>query len=295
MYIGLDIGGYKINSVLVKNNKIINKKRVLTKSKANKKIIIGQIFDCINYLASAKKIKGIGIGVPGPIDLKQGLILNPPNLKVLKNFPLANLIQRKFKTKKVAIENDVNCFGLAEAVLGKAGKKNKNFVGLTMGTGVGGCLIVDGNLYRGGNGSAGEIGHMIIKQGGWKCSCGNNGCLEAYVSAKGIMKTAKGLRSGGATPTEITKLAKKGDKKAIKVYQMVGEHLGIGLANVVNILNPEIIVIGGGIANDGRFIFPTARKVMKHNILSPSAKNTNIVKSNLGENAGALGAALLFS
>ncbi|MCK4860173.1 MAG: ROK family protein, partial [Candidatus Omnitrophica bacterium] len=188
---------------------------------------------------------------------------------------------------------DVNCFGIAERLLG-AGKGKQNIIGLTLGTGLGGCLILKGKLFYGSQGSAGEIGHMIIKKGGWKCSCGNNGCLEAYVSTKGTMRVAKEIGCKGTIPTEIMNLAKKGDKKAIRVYQIIGEYLGIGLANLVNMLNPDIIIIGGGIANAGKFIFNPARKTMKENVLSPLAKNTKVVKAKLGEDAGAIGAALLW-
>ena len=292
MYIGLDIGGHKINSVLVKGNKVIRRMKVATKSISNKKIIIAQIFDCIEHLMSKKKIKGIGIGAPGPIDLKKGVVLKPPNVKALTNLPLADLVQKKFKIKTM-IDNDVNCFGIAERLLG-AGKGKQNIIGLTLGTGLGGCLILKGKLFYGSQGSAGEIGHMIIKKGGWKCSCGNNGCLEAYVSTKGTMRVAKEIGCKGTIPTEIMNLAKKGDKKAIRVYQIIGEYLGIGLANLVNMLNPDIIIIGGGIANAGKFIFNPARKTMKENVLSPLAKNTKVVKAKLGEDAGAIGATLLW-
>jgi len=294
MYIGLDIGGYKINGVLMQNNKIIRKRRAATKSTSNKKIIIAQIFDCVEHLIKdldKSKIRGIGIGAPGPIDLKRGVVLSPPNVKALSGLPLADLVQKKFKTK-VILDNDVNCFGIAEGILG-AGKGKQNIIGLTLGTGVGGCLILRGRLFHGRDGSASEIGHMIIKKDGWKCSCGNEGCLEIYVSARGIIRIAKEIGCRGATPTEIMELAKKGNKKAIKVYQVLGEYLGVGLANLVNILNPDIIIIGGGIANAKELLFNPARKVMRKNILSPLAKNTKVVRAKLGEDAGAIGAALL--
>ena len=294
MYIGLDIGGHKINGILMRGNKIIRKRRVATKSTSNKKIIIAQIFDCVEYLIKdldKSKIKGIGIGAPGPIDLKRGVVLSPPNVKALAGLPLADLVQKKFKTK-VILDNDVNCFGIAEGILG-AGKGKQNIVGLTLGTGVGGCLILRGKLFHGRDGSAGEIGHVVIKKDGWKCSCKNKGCLEAYVSARGIMRVAKEIGCRGATPTEIMRLAKKDNKKALKVYQITGGYLGIGLANLVNILNPDIIIIGGGIANVGEILFNPARKVMRKNILSPLAKNIKVVRAKLNEDAGAIGAALL--
>ncbi len=294
MQIGLDIGGYKINSVLMTGKRIIKKRKILIKSMSNRKIMIAQIFDCIDFLINGvnkEQIKGIGIGVAGPIDLKKGIVLNPPNLKALENFPLTDAVWKRFKIKTI-INNDVNCLGIAEGILG-AGKNKENIVGLTLGTGVGGCLILKRKLFCGASGSAGEIGHMIIKKDGRKCNCGNKGCLETYVSTKGIIKTAREVGLRGRTPEQIVKMAKRGNKKAIKVFQITGEYLGIGLSNVVNILNPNLIIVGGGIANAGKFIFDSAKKSMKKNILSPLAKNTKIVKAKLGEDAGAIGAALL--
>lgn len=250
MYIGLDVGGHKINSVLVKDGKVIRRMRVATKSTSNKKIIITQIFDCIDYLLNhvgKKQIRGIGIGAPAPV-----------NLTALKNVSLVEIVRREFKIK-TKVDNDANCFGLAEAILG-AGKGAEILAGLTLGTGIGGAIIVNGEIFHGASGSAAEFGHMIIKKDGRRCDCGNRGCLEAYLSVK-----------------------------------RREEYLGIGLANIVNIFNPDIIVIGGGIVDAGKFLFEPARKIMRKNILSPLAKNTKVVKAKLGEDAGAIGAALLWN
>lgn len=237
MYIGIDIGGSKINSVLFDGKKVIKKRKVLTKSKSNKKIIIAQIFDCIEYFINSdvRRPKGIGIGAP-----------KPTNVTALKNISLAKVVQRKFKIK-TKVDNDANCFGIAEGTLGAA-KGKQNFVGLTLGTGVGGCVVINGKLYYGARGNAGEIGHMIIKKDGRKCNCGNRGCLEAYISANISAKEKE-------------------------------EYLEIGVANIINILDPDIIVIGGGLANI---------------IALPLTKNTKVVSPKLGEDAGAIGAALLF-
>ncbi len=249
MYIGLDIGGYKINGVLMRGNKIVRKRLTLMKSKSDKKIIIAQIFDCIEYLikeVNKKEIKGIGIGVPGPIDFKKQKILNPPNVTGLKNVFLAKIVREKFKIK-TKIENDANCFGLAEAVFG-AGKSKKIVAGLTLGTGVGGFVIINKKIFRGKSPRATEFGHKIkIIKNGRKCNCGNRGCLEAYISAKIPVREKE-------------------------------KYLKIGVINLVKILDPDIVVIGGGLANI---------------IALPLIKNTKVVRAKLGENAGAIGAALL--
>lgn len=254
MTIGIDIGGINIKGVLLKGNRVIAKIKVSTKSKTNKKIILGRVFECIEDLLKKGKVNKIGIGVAGPIDFKEKKVLNPPNVTGLKNVYLVKEVQNKFKIRTI-LDNDANCFALAETLLG-AGKGKSLVVGLTLGTGIGGGIVMNKKLLYGADGSAGEIGHMIIKTDGRKCSCGNKGCLEVSF---------------------------KKDKK----------YLGIGLANIVNILNPDIIVIGGGVSNLGEKLLKPARKEMKKRILSPLAKNTPVVRTKLGEFSGAIGAALL--
>jgi len=292
MTIGIDIGGTNTKGVLMKGNKVIARKKVLTKSKSNKKIILAQLFECINYLIKkGGRINGIGIGAAGPIDFKEKKILNPPNVIGLKNLYLAKIVQKKFKTKTI-LDNDVNCLVLVEAILGAA-KGKSLVVGLGIGTGVGGGIVLNKELFYGANGSAGEIGHMIIQQNGRQCRCGNKGCLETYVNEKGIRKTAKEFFAKEIDSITLFEMAKKGDKKAIKVWEITGKYLGIGLANLVNVLNPDIIVIGGGIAGAGEFLLGPARKEMKKNILSSLARNTPVVHAKLGEYSGAIGAGLL--
>lgn len=303
MHIGIDIGGSKINSiVLSQNKKIIVKKKVEVRSMKNRKTMIFQIFDCIEYLLNSvdrKKVKGVGIGFPGPT-----------NVTALKNLDLVKEIQRRFPVQgwstglagrqasggkiKIKIDNDANCFGLAEAILG-AGKNNKIVAGLTLGTGVGGALIINKNIFHGANNKAAEFGHMTIQKDGRKCTCGNRGCLEAYISAKGLLKTSQEIGLNISDPRDVGRLARKNNKKAIKVFHLTGEYLGIGLVNLIKILNPGIIVIGGGITENAKFIFKSAQKIVDKRVSPFLAKNTKIVRSKLGEDAGAIGAALLFT
>jgi len=292
MTIGIDIGGTNIKGVLMNGNKVVVRKKISTKSKSNKKIILTQLFECINYLIKkAGRIRGIGVGVAGPIDFKNKKILNPPNVTAFKNLHLGEMIKDKFGIETV-IDNDVNYLTLAEVILGVA--KEKDFViGLGLGTGVGGGIVLNEKIFHGANGSAGEIGHMVIFDNGRQCHCGSKGCLEAYVNEKGIRETTKEIFGKEIDSITLFEMAKKGNKKAIKVWQITGQYLGIGLANLVNIMNPSIIVIGGGIANVGGLLLKPARKEMKKNILSPLAKNTPVVRAKLGEYAGAIGAGLL--
>lgn len=291
MNIGIDIGGTNIKGVLVKGNRVIAKIKIRTKSKSNKNLLIAQIFECIEKLIKNRKgVRKIGIGVAGPVDFKNQKVLNPPNVTGLKNLYLGKIIEKKFRIKTI-IDNDVHFLVMAEAILG-TGKGKRMVVGLGLGTGVGGGIVLNGEIIHGKGGTAGEMGHMTIKKDGWQCGCGSRGCLEAYVNEKGIKRTAKEIFGKEIDSITLFNLAKKRNKKAIKTWEMVGQNLGIGLANLVDALNPDIIIIGGGIAGAGEFLLGPARKEMRKNILSPLARNTKVVRAKLGEFAGAIGAAL---
>jgi len=292
MTIGIDIGGTNIKGVLLSNQKIVAKIKIPTKSKTNEKIIVGQIFKCIEKLLKKnKKIDGIGIGVAGPVDFENQKILNPPNVTGLKGIDLKGEIEDKFKIKTI-IDNDVHCLTLAETLLG-AGKGKKMVIGIGLGTGVGGGIIIDKKIVYGKSGTAGEMGHMTIDKFGRKCACGQRGCLEAYINEKGIRKTAFEILGKRIDTITLYNMARKGNRKAIEIWQETGKYLGLGLANIVDSLNPDIIIVGGGIANAGELILNSAKKEMRKNILSPLAKKTSVIKAKLGEFAGAIGAGLL--
>ena len=282
-FIGIDIGGTTIIFVLMRNKKAI--RVVRTDTPKSKKGLIKVLTENINDLKGSSKIDGVGIGVAGTLDKKREKILNSPNLKYLNNFPLAKVLARKLKLK-VAMENDVNCFTIGEALLG-AGKNKKIVFGLTLGSGIGGGLVIDSEIYQGAFGAAGEIGHTIIKFDGLKCRCGNLGCFEEY-GGKRFFKRKK------VSPGKLEKTADQGKKRVREIFKEYGEYLGIGLANIVNLLDPEIIVIGGGIAKAERHFLKTAKKEAEKRILSPlSKKNFQVKPAKLGEIAGAVGAALL--
>ena len=185
------------------------------------------------------------------------------------------------------MENDVNCFTLGEALVG-AGKGAETVLGITLGTGVGGGIVIDGRIYRGAFGAAGELGHMTIKFDGPRCSCSSFGCLEEYCSERFFLKK-------GGLPQKFYDDAEKGDKKALKIYNEYGKYLGIGLANVINLLDPEVIVIGGGIANAYKLFVKEMEKEIRKRVISPvSKKYVKIKKAALNGLGGAVGAALLW-
>ncbi|MCX6764188.1 MAG: ROK family protein [Candidatus Nealsonbacteria bacterium] len=292
--IGADIGATKTSFVLLKDSFIVSSRKIKTPSNKNEiiKAIEENIKDLISNI-SKSEISGIGLGIAGPLNKKGDIILNPPNLKMLSNLKLAKIIEKNLGIK-TKMENDARCFTLAEAMMG-AGKGCGIVLGITLGSGIGGGLVfkvANGKLeiYKGAFGGAAEIGHMVLDFKGPKCSCGSNGCFEKYASEKFIKMKSN------VSSIELEERAKKGDKGAKKIYEEFGRNLGKGLANLVNILDPEIIVIGGGFAKSGFLILEPAKKEMKKRILSiESRKNVKIKITKLGDFAGALGAALLIS
>jgi len=284
--IGVDIGGTKISFVLLKNSRVIKTQKIV--SPKNKKGIIETIEDNVKIMISnlpKSEILGIGLGVTGPLGKKRDVMLNPPNQKFLKGCPLAKILEQKLKMKTV-MDNDVKCFTLGETLFG-AGRGAEIVLGITLGTGLGSGLAINGKLYRGNTGAAGELGHMIIKFDGPKCNCGNPGCFEEYGSQRFFKKMKY-------SPKELGIRAMAGEEKSLKIFREYGRYLGIGLGNAINILDPEVIVLGGGIANVFHLFIKEARKQIKKIVISPLAKEqVYIKKSKLGDFAGAIGAACL--
>jgi len=261
--IGIDIGGSKIIAALVKGARVFHKIKIpMPKNKkdffSKLEKIIGEL---IKKAGGKQNIRGIGCGIGGALDLEKGIILSWSNVKFLDGLNIKNWLKKEFN-REVKIDNDSKCFTRGEYLFG-VGKDYKNVVGITLGTGVGGGIIINGKMIYGANGSAGEIGHMII----------NNGKDLEEATVKQMRKS-------------------KFSKMAAKEFE---KNLGIGLANIINILDPEAIIIGGGAAKTtGAFILK-ARKISKKFIVFPQAeKNVKILNGKLGENAGTIGAAALF-
>jgi glucokinase len=247
---------------------------------------------------------GVGIGAPNGSYIT-GEIINAPNLRWKGVLPLSSDLSSKLGVP-VFITNDANAATLGEMHYGAA-RGMKNFVYITLGTGLGSGFVVDGNLLLGNDGFAGELGHTSVKPSGRKCGCGKKGCLETYVSAPGLRRTAFKLLSDSLLPSAlrsrtydnisarvIAELALQGDKVAQEAFEYTGEVLGIALANVVAMLNPEAIFLFGGLSNAGNLIFEPTKRYMEKN-LSPIFKNkVKLLPSGLGDkNAAVLGAAAL--
>jgi len=281
--IGVDLGGTNIRAGLVLGSKVIKKVEVKTEPDKGKAIVIKNLVKAINNVMT-KGVIGIGIGSPGPLDYRKGLIIRTKNIP-LERVNLKKILEKKFNVP-VFVDNDANCFALGEAVYG-SGKKHNCVIGLTIGTGVGGGIVINKKVLH-GRLNAGELGHMTIKFDGRKARSCNNGDLEEYVSTRGIMRTAKGLKA--KTPLDVYNLALKGNKKAINVFEKMGFYLGIAVANFVNIFDPDVVIIGGGISNAWKFFSKSMKKTVKQRAYVN--KNPIIIQSRL-KDAAVLGAALL--
>ncbi len=293
-WIGLDIGGTNIKAALITNGKIVKRLQIQTRVEHGRKASLGQIKSAIRSLPG--KSRGIGIGIAGIIESENGIVRYSPNFKGWHDVPLADILYKEFKIP-VAIINDVNAICLGEWKYGAA-KNCHNVFCFTLGTGVGGGLVINDEIVFGAHGFAGEFGHMTIDFNGPECVCGNHGCLERYVGSRYIIEMAKkkiksksilfGSRS--LTVEQIAKAAKKGDRTALEVFKTVGFYIGIGVANIITLLDPEIIIVAGGISRAGKILFDPIRKTVKERVVGAEYRKYRIVPGKLGDDAGILGA-----
>ncbi len=254
----------------------------------------------------AAKIAGAGIGSPGPLDTRSGVVILTPNLG-WSNMPLRDRISTRLALP-ASLDNDANCALMGEWWLGAA-RGARHAVAFTLGTGVGGGLIIDGKLYHGASDVAGEIGHITIDTNGRRCSCGNDGCLEAYASGPAIARRAvEAIEAGAETvlaliagndPSRITaqtvyEAAADGDPLALEVVQDTARYLGTGVANLINILNPEVVVICGGVTRAGDRLFGPLRREVARRAFKPAVQACRIVPGELPGTAGVVGAARIF-
>lgn len=295
--IGIDLGGTNTKIGLVAGNNIVSNRILNTKEYPSKNKLIDAIVETIKDIIKShclhkSNIKAIGMGVPGLVDYSRGFVYYLPNISGWRNTPLKKIMQKKTGLP-IFIDNDVNALALAELHLG-AGKNVKNFVVLTLGTGVGGGIVADGRLYRGANFCAGEAGHIPINESGPKCNCGGRGCLERYIGNKYILQQAKHIiNKSDITLEDLGRLAKNGNKRALAVWQKVGRRLGVALSGIVNFFNPQKIIIGGGIANVGSVLFDEIRRTIHKRAMPVPRQAVSVVKSRLGKNSGILGCAYL--
>ena len=309
--IGIDIGGTSIKGAAIDSIGKVYETFSMPFIKGEPgEVTIRKLADIVkDYIYSYKlenKIVGIGIGSPGTLDVKNGVVEYANNLG-WNNLPVAKIMQEVLPYP-VRLTNDANAAALGEAKYG-AGKEYENIIMLTLGTGVGGGIIINGKLYEGNLGKGGELGHIVVQVDGEPCTCGRNGCLEAYASAtaliretkRAMLKNKKSLMwkicpeiemVGGKTSFEA---AKQGDPDAIRVLDNYIKYLGEGILNYCNIFRPNVIVLSGGIANAGEYLFSRLNKYLEdRNYGYKSTPEVKILPAKLGYDSGKIGAAALF-
>lgn len=304
--IGIDLGGTKINCALANlEGEVICSEVATTNAWEGDQAVLNRIITAIEKVLQKgnkepKDIKAIGIGSPGPLDAKKGIILESSNLP-FKNFNLVGPIKEKFNIP-VFLDNDANVAAIGEFMLG-AGKGTTNMVYITVSTGVGGGAILNGKIYRGNTSNALEIGHTTIMPDGPTCNCGNHGCLEALASGTAIGKRAVEATESGLdtslsnyekpTAYEVFREAEKGDLVAMDILHRSLTYLGIGVANMINTFDPEMVVIGGGVSKGGQILFERVSEVAHERALKTLVDSCKIVPAGLGTDAGVIGAVAL--
>lgn len=308
--LGIDLGGSRIKAALVTPGKeVLGTASEQTPAAEGPSAVMDAMDRCARRLVKESgltmdAIEAAGIGAPGPMNWQTGIVYSPPNLKGWKDVPLGAGIAERLKVP-CFVDNDANAACYGEFWLG-AGRGSSNLCLLTLGTGIGGGMVIEGELVRGPDGTAGEVGHMKVARGGRLCGCGARGCLEAYASAPATVRTAvEALEKGGEsvlskmcggdreaiTAEMIGTAAREGDPLALDVLGETGEWLGLGIASLVNLLNPEKVILAGGMAEAGDLLFETIRKSVLLNAFEVPAARAEIIPSALGPDSGAVGAA----
>lgn len=309
--IGIDVGGTNVKIALVDDNgKIIYSNSVPTRAEMGYEYTVNNIKQAIYDLMketklSTKDIEGIGFGFPGQVDYKSGIVRLAPNIPGWVEVPIAKMIEDEFHIP-TRVDNDVRCAALGELNYG-AGKGCENLICITVGTGIGSGLIINGKLVRGAANAAGEIGHIKLQMhDGPICGCGDTGCMEAFASGPSIVAMAEDYIKGGKstkyremanggdiTPFIVAEAAKAGDPVAKKIFARMGEYIGIGMSSVVNLLNPEKIIVGGGVADAGDILLDPLKENLKKRAMKIAGETVQVVPAQLGNTAGVIGASLL--
>ncbi|MFC1501892.1 ROK family protein [bacterium] len=306
LFAGIDLGGTNIKSGLVSRDGDIQlEKNVPSETEGGVHHVLDRMAACVKdtmrELGEGITVKGVGVGVAGLVEYEKGLLHEAPNLPGWSKVPVKAELEKRLKMD-VFVDNDANLAALGEYAFG-AGQGITEMLMVTLGTGVGGGLILRGEIYHGAIGAAGEFGHITVQLDGPVCGCGRRGCVEAFVGTQGILRSVQekldsGRKSlleeidpGQRTPKDVSRAARNDDAVAIEVLAEVGTYLGAGMGNVANLLNIQRVVVGGGVAKAGDFILKPARKGLQRVALETSAKSIEVVPAMLGTKAGLVGAA----
>jgi glucokinase len=313
--LGIDIGGTNlvVGSVAEDGSTMVASASEPTHSEAGATDVVDRLVGLAERAiattrreAPGAEILGVGVGAPGPLDTKRGIVLLTPNLGWV-NMPLRQLIHDRLGLP-AALDNDANCAVLGEWWVGAA-RGARHAIGITIGTGIGGGLIIDGRLYHGASDVAGEIGHTTIDTEGRRCKCGNYGCLEAYASGPNIaLRAVEELEAGAesrlralvdgdlgkVTAQTVYQAAADGDELALEVVNDTAKFLGVGIGNLLNVFNPEVVVVCGGVTLAGDHLFEPLRREVARRAFKPAVNACRIVPGELAGTAGVYGAAKIF-
>lgn len=303
--VGVDLGGTKILTALAdERGNIVARVKVDTEAARGVDAVLDRLVDSVRHVANGYPLAAVGVGSPGPLDHNSGLVYHSPNLG-WRNVPLGRLLRERLALP-VLVENDANCAALGEYARG-AGQGFQHLVYVTVSTGVGGGLILDGRVYHGSAGGAGEIGHMNLDPLGPLCSCGRRGCLEALASGTAIAREARELVAAGGgealrrlapetdsiTAKVVAEAARGGDAPAQAILRNAATHLGRGLSILITLLNPAMVVVGGGVTASGPEFLNTAREEAKRLAYAPAWERVSVVPAQLGTDSGVIGAIVL--
>ncbi|MBI2863060.1 MAG: ROK family protein [Chloroflexi bacterium] len=310
LVIAIDLGGTRIRAALVNSaGQVLDRRSTLTLADEGRDRVVERIIliaTTIIKRVGVEHLSAVGIGAPGPLDFRTGVIISAPNLSGWHEVPLKDILQSSLGLP-VAVGNDANLAALGEATYG-GGRGSKNLIYITVSTGIGGGVIVEGKLLLGERGLAAEVGHMSIEAFGPACGCGNLGCLEVLASGTAIARKAKEriaageatamtsmlARQGGELGAEIVvDAAKGGDAIAREIMSVAATYLGVGVTNLLHLYNPGMVIIGGGVSNAGDLLFEPVRQVVAQRAMPTYREGLAIAPTALGDDAGLLGAAVL--
>jgi len=313
LVVAVDLGGTQIRTAALRGKTLYSRVGLLTGENPTPERIIPRVYDAIQEAidkanTGAEPIAGIGIAAPGPLDRKTGVIYTPPNLPSWRGVPLRDMVMQRFGLP-VFVENDAHAAGLGEYLFG-AGRGCGDMVYLTISTGIGGGIISGGKIMEGASGTAGELGHMTIDWRGERCSCGNIGCLEAIASGTAIARQASEVlaagrgadllaflhdqqQESGVTARVVAAAAAAGVVTAQAIISRAAEAIGVGLVNIIHSINPEVIVLGGGVTQMGPLLLEPALRLVRERAMSVPRDAVRVELAELGANTGLVGAGAL--
>ena len=305
-YVGVDLGGTNLKLGLVSaEGEPLHHHSAASEADRGPDHVLGRIADAVRALCEAAPIdladvSAVGIGAPGPVDSKAGVVVFAPNLTGWRDVPVSDRLRQNLG-RPVILENDANAAAYGEFRCG-AGRDVRNLALLTLGTGIGGGIVLDGRLFRGTTDTGAELGHMVTRHGGRRCGCGNRGCLEAYASATAVVARARERIEAGESSTlastqdftcrDVFEAAQKGDALAKRLVQETADYLAVGITNILHILNPERVVLTGGMMGAGDSFLNEVRRRVRRSAFERASSACEISWSTLGGDAGILGAAL---